>query len=163
MVQRARHIAKGYLIDPEAKKITHVNHDTKDYKQIYDLIDCKPSPFVIVHLDDENIIFIDDEGLLKNPRYFFNIKGYPQPLAGKGLVLGCDSDGDTVSATIEYEDLKKLITYSEHKFHGAVVEDIENADLSKHSALFREGERGFVHKQTPVFGPPEDDDEKETA
>lgn len=145
-VHRAKHLAKGFLIDPKAKKITHVNHDTKDYKQIYDLIDCKPSPFTIVHLDDENMIFIDDEGLLKNPRYFFNIKGYPQPLAGKGLVLGGDSDGETVSATIEYKDLCDLITYSEHSVVDMVTTEGKLPD------------GGFVIGTHPVFGPPEEKD-----
>lgn len=148
VAHKAKHLAKGYLIDPKAKTITHVRHDTKDYRQIYDLIDCKPSPFTIVHLDDENMIFIDDEGLLKNPRYFFNIAGYPQPLAGKGLVLGSNPEGETVSATIEYEDLKKLITYSEH---GMI-------DMVTTEGTLPDGR--FVIGTHPVFGPPENDDVK---
>lgn len=140
---RTKDLAKGYLIDPEAKKITHVRHDTKDYRQIYDIIDCHPSPFTVVHLDDHDVIFVDDEGLLKNPRYFFNIKGYPQPIAGKGLVLGGDSQGETVSANIEYEELCELITFSEHS-----VKDMVTTESKAPGG-------GFIIKTEPVFGPPE--------
>ena len=52
-----------------------------------------------------DLICVDGNGLLKGPVYqFFGVKGYPQPLAGRGLVLGTDDEGDRVSpeTTLEW-------------------------------------------------------------
>lgn len=89
------HIA--VLIDPATRSITEVEYDG-DYKSIYKLIGA--SCFDVVRIDRDDTIFVDDEGLLngKGMRTGFFVYGnYPQPLAGKGLVLGTDEEGESVS------------------------------------------------------------------
>ena len=133
-------LVKGLLIDPKEKTITEVQHDTADYKEIYKLIDCEPSPFTIVHIGDgRDVIFVDDEGLFKDPRYFFTIAGYPQPIAGKGLVLGGNEEGETISAEITLEDLKKVIGFTELSLKG----------FKQYSGTM---DHPFMGKDTPVFG-----------
>ena len=51
-------------------------------------------------------IYVDDEGLYAEDQRFFQHKFYPSPLAGKGLVLGCDMDtGESASASMTLEQL----------------------------------------------------------
>lgn len=141
---------RGYLIDPEKKTIEPVIHNG-DYKQIYKFIgaDC----FDVVRIDDENMIFVDDEGLLNGTRYFFMLKGYPQPFAGKGLLMGSNDEGDTVSSSMRLEDVQKLVVgYRELSVRGFITEERTDAEMPW-------GGKGFSIKSTPVFGPPEPKDE----
>lgn len=43
---------------------------------------------------NRDTIYVDDEGLLKNPEYFFGIKSMDEAIfAGNGYVQGCDEEG----------------------------------------------------------------------
>ena len=57
-----------------------------------------PSPSC--EIGNGDIIYVDDEGLLKPLDWFFAVKGGHQPFAGCGLVLGSNAEGETVSARI---------------------------------------------------------------
>jgi len=52
---------KAILINPFNQTITEVEY-SGDYKEIYKLIEC--STFDCVNIDDDNTLFVDDEGLL---------------------------------------------------------------------------------------------------
>jgi hypothetical protein len=56
-----------------------------------------------------DVLYMDDDGLLKEPKYFFRLTDYgAQPLAGNGIVVGeeiTDDDGDWVG----YADIKMKI------------------------------------------------------
>lgn len=109
---------KGYVIDPEQQTITEIEHNG-DYRQIYELIDNGGSPFCTVRISAANdIIFLDDEGLLKDPEFFFCVSGYAQPLAGKGLVLAIDDEGETVAARISLEALTDMISFRRLRVEG---------------------------------------------
>jgi hypothetical protein len=87
---------RSILIDPFTRTVTEVEY-TGDYKQIYDLIDCDTYDVARINQHGDGI-FVDDEGLFKEQEQkFFLHEDYPQPLAGKGLVLGCDMEtGESV-------------------------------------------------------------------
>lgn len=103
---------KAYLIDPTAQTVSQVEYDG-NYKSIYKLIDCDTFTTVLL-ADDNDAIFVDDEGLLKDePGPFFNLKGYPQPLAGKGLVLGADNEGESVEPTATLDQIKDMISFEQ--------------------------------------------------
>src|SRR5438034_697691 len=106
---------KGLLIDPFALTITEVEHDASDYHDIYRLLSHESMPvdtFDIIHLGDKgDAIFVDDNGNLKPCERFFLIKGYHSALAGKGLVLGADAEGDTQSAKTTLSQLRKVIKF----------------------------------------------------
>jgi hypothetical protein len=154
--KKCLYVARGYLIDPKERKITHVHHDTRHYQEIYKLIDCEPSPFTVVELPNRDVIFVDDEGLLKEPRYFFTIKGYPQPLAGKGLVLGTGPDGQTVSAKMSFQELGEMVGYVELSVRGwqEVEGKMDHPLLGKDTPYFG---------SQPIFGPPTTEDETNDA
>jgi hypothetical protein len=43
-------------------------------------------------------LYVDEEGLLTPGKAFFLIEGYAQPLAGNGLIVGHNDEGESVSA-----------------------------------------------------------------
>jgi Domain of unknown function (DUF3846) len=99
---------RAILIDPVERTITEVEHDG-NYKSIYPQLGC--DLFTCVYLENDDAIFVDDEGLLKGGQHFFKVNTYPQPLAGRGLILGCDADGETVGATISLAEITERITF----------------------------------------------------
>lgn len=109
---------KAILINPFEKSVAEVDY-SGDYHDIYKLIDCD---VFAVSSDGANDIFVDDEGLLKDDltkQAFFWVSGMEQPLAGKGLVLSSDAEGETIAATIDVETLTNRIRwYSAHELLG---------------------------------------------
>jgi len=100
---------RAILIDPVAETVMEVEHNG-DYRNIYDLIDCET--FTVVGIDNDDAIYVDDEGLLKDdPKHFFMFSGYAQPLAGKGLILGTDEEGNSVSPIISIEEVIERVTF----------------------------------------------------
>tara|TARA_R100001460_G_scaffold1072_5_gene4344 strand:+ start:756 stop:1127 length:372 start_codon:yes stop_codon:yes gene_type:complete len=106
----------GYLINPETGTVKTVEHNG-DYRHIYDLIDARTFDVVDIDFDpDTNTrvsLYIDGEGLLdiKPDDLFFKHVGSVYPFKGKGLVLGCDENGETVSPAVSLPDLENSLTY----------------------------------------------------
>lgn len=99
-----------FLIDPFKREVTEV-HFAGDYKQIYPLIDADCFDIARINKHGDGIC-VDDEGLYVEEQAFFYFTDYPQPLAGKGLVLGCRaSDGETIAPTISLEELRSKIEW----------------------------------------------------
>jgi hypothetical protein len=146
---------KAILIDPVNRTIREVDHNG-DYRQIYEYLSDKENglnveTFTVVQIDDVNCIYVDDEGLLKDPRYFFNYHGYPQPLAGRGLVLGTNmEDGESIGTTLSAEEVFDNVRFSQHSVEGFVTEEgkTDHPIAGKDTPFF---------KSTPVFGPPKED------
>lgn len=106
---------KAILIDPYTNTVSEVEHNG-DYREIYKKIDCEC--FTCVNIEDDDTIFVDDEGLLKltEETRFFVFDGYPQPLAGKGLVLGTDDAGETVAVKATLQEIRERVKfYSIHE------------------------------------------------
>ena len=102
-------MATAYLIDPAARTITPVEY-TGHYTNIYTHIgaDCFDCARVYPNGDG---IFVDDEGLLKPQEHFFLHRNYPSPLAGKGLMLGVDSEGESIAPMTSIETLREDIRF----------------------------------------------------
>lgn len=102
---------RAFLIDPEAKTVNEVLFDG-DYHQIYTLIGAEC--FDVCRLPDNDGIFVDDEGLVNGkPQSFFMHIDAMQPLAGKGLVLGCDEQGNTVEPKTTLDHLRRSVVWLE--------------------------------------------------
>lgn len=105
---------KGILIDPFERKVSEVEL-TGDYKEIYKHIHC--DTFDAVRIENGDACFVDDNGLFMKPknqdeqRYFMLSNYYPEPLAGYGLVLGTNSEGESVSHS--FNSLKEFIDKSD--------------------------------------------------
>lgn len=74
--------------------------------------------FTVINIDDGDTLYIDDEGLLKDPEFFFTFGSYPQPLAGNGLILGVDEEGDDTDATLPLDKAVAAITFLRGKVAG---------------------------------------------
>jgi hypothetical protein len=95
---------RAFLIDPFRQEVTEVNY-SGDYKQICEFIDAELFDVARLNANGDGI-YVDDEGLYAEDQRFFQHKFYPNPLAGKGLVLGCDMDtGESASASMTLEQL----------------------------------------------------------
>lgn len=133
---------KAYLIDPFAKTITEVEY-TGEYTNIYEHIgvDC----FTALTINNaRDTIFLDDEGLFREGQKYFLLHKYPQPLPGKGLVLGTDDQGESVSPVISIMQLEQLITFP------AVEITYKRMDVSEEPAdVF--GRPGVRINHIPVF------------
>lgn len=99
---------KAYLINPDDRTITEHEWHRRTVNQldkIYALVNCQT--ITAVHpWPGRDAIYVDDEGLMGGPVYqFFGVLGYPQPVAGRGLVVGTGSDGEDQTPTITMPDL----------------------------------------------------------
>lgn len=100
---------KAILIDPENMTIEEVEY-TGGIEQIYELIDAQCFTVANIGMEGDGI-FVDDEGLLVNEFYAFRFNDYPQPLAGRGLILGCDDEGATTEPKITIEEVRRKISF----------------------------------------------------
>jgi hypothetical protein len=133
-------IVRAILIDPFACTVTETEYDgSKGLAEVYALLSHETMPVDLVtaaysgHLQGRDVIYVDDEGLMKSPQRFFKYSGNPQPLAGKGLIVGTDADGNTISADTPRGYASMMVSFAE--------------------ALERNGEVGLYATRTPWSAP----------
>jgi hypothetical protein len=108
---------KCFLINPYTKTITEEDL-VGDYTAIYTMLSVpehKVSTFAIVNISETEILYVDDNGLLRDlsENRFFLMAGYPQPLAGCGLVIGGNDEGETVASQMTLEQVVKSVTFGD--------------------------------------------------
>ena len=100
---------KAILIDVIDQEVKEVEHDNT-LQNIYDLINCRT--FDLVMIDTVNNIFVDDEGILKDNLYFeYSGSENVFKLAGNGLILGVNDEGNSISPTLTVEDVKGKVSF----------------------------------------------------
>jgi hypothetical protein len=100
---------KALLIDSKNKVVKQIEIG-EHFTEISKAIDC--DVFAAPHiLENEDTMYCDDEGLLKNPQHFFLLDTYPQPIAGNGLILGCDDEGDSIDVKTTLDELISRVTF----------------------------------------------------
>jgi len=109
---------KALFIDPTDETIRFISYDG-DYKSIYRILGCRTFE-AVYPFDNGDTLWIDEEGLLKDSNFAFNIRAdnpkFNQTIMGKALVLGTDAEGESVECKTTLEDLKSRI-----KFQGKVA------------------------------------------
>lgn len=100
---------KAILINPYDQTITQVDY-SGDFRDIYKLIEAEC--FDVANITHGDGIFVDDEGLMNGPTHFFEHADYHSPLAGKGLILGCNSEGESVDCKTTVEEVKSKVKFS---------------------------------------------------
>lgn len=104
---------RAILIDPFARTVTEVEY-TGEYTNINEHI--KAQYFDVVRINRKgDAIFVDDEGLINGNenQAYFGWLGYMNPLAGRGLILGCDDEGESIEPTISLETAQKHVIWLE--------------------------------------------------
>lgn len=100
---------QAILINPFDKTIEEVEY-SGDWKDISSLLEC--DIFTTAYFDDTtDSVFIDDEGLYVEDQAFFTIGDCPQPLAGRGLLLGTDEEGDSTDCKTTLEEAKAMVKF----------------------------------------------------
>jgi hypothetical protein len=109
---------QGYLIDPFTKTVSVVELAGKEnlnqhMQDMYRLLHCDVIG-VVWFMDIDEVVLIDDEGLLKDldEQQFFELCG--GLYAGYGLMVGTDSDGNSVNPSFTVEALRERVSWPDH-------------------------------------------------
>lgn len=102
----------AFIIDPWERTIERVDHDGTT-NNIYKQLTCLERDHVVTcfdacRLDHGDAVFVDDEGLFKGVAVF--MIGDAE-LAGCGMVIGSDSQGDSAPPKISIDELRGLIKW----------------------------------------------------
>ena len=80
-----------------------------DFREIYDLIGCRT--FTVQMIDEDNDLFLDDEGLLvEGEQRYFEYKGLGT-FAGKGLIMAHDDEGDSIATTLDLMEVSSMVEF----------------------------------------------------
>lgn len=106
---------KAILIDVKNEEVREIDFN-ETLEHIYELVDC--ATFDVLRLDGVNGIYVDDEGLFVEDQLFFTYHGdnYSHTLAGNGLVLGVDSEGNSISPTVTVEEVREAVDFQPRGF-----------------------------------------------
>ena len=99
---------KVILINPFEETVKEAVYGG-DFREIYALIDCRT--FTIQMIDEENDLFLDDEGLLvEGAQRYFEYKGLGT-FAGKGLIMAHDNEGDSKATTLDLKEVSSMVKF----------------------------------------------------
>lgn len=107
----------AYLINPSERTIEAVSMKggSNHLADLQALIGCRT--ITSTPLGDHDIVYCDDEGLLGDPVFqFFGVKGNPDPIAGKGVVVGIDADGYDIAPRMTVDEVKANTFFIERLF-----------------------------------------------
>ncbi len=114
-------VMQAYFINPFSQNVTTVDYDG-NYESIGRMIDASRGYFDVVRLDqNQDAAFVDDEGLYVENQRFWIHRNYPQPLAGKALILGCNDEGDSTEPKTSFEELVGDIRFIGDRFELALL------------------------------------------
>jgi hypothetical protein len=100
---------KAILINAKTKEVKEVEMG-KDYQEIYKQLECELFT-AGAYLDKEDVIYVDDEGLINGTDVFFTFEGAHQPFAGNGLIMGTDDEGESTDCKINLTEVTKRVKF----------------------------------------------------
>lgn len=110
---------KAIFIDVKKETVERIELPDNSHARmtrIYALLGCRYVD--AVRLDTANdAVFVDDEGLLgdMSQQRFFWLEGTHAPLAGFGIILGADYEGETVAPTITLEEVQSRLHFVRYR------------------------------------------------
>lgn len=108
---------KAILIDPTMRTVTETEldfgegGDTRELDVVYAAIGCDLVD--IVRLPHNNMLILDDEGLLK-PNRLFRIEGYPEMLAGKTLLVGDNNENFRQPPHVTLDEARQMVSWTNY-------------------------------------------------
>ena len=96
---------KAIFIDSQNQIIKEIAIDD-DFKEIQRLVG---GYFDAVKLSCGNILWVNDEGLLQDKNYFFEIE--ERLLAGNGVILGDDKKGNSISTKLTVPEVVSRVRF----------------------------------------------------
>jgi hypothetical protein len=109
-------MTQAYLITPENQTVEAIEIDLGDYLNISRAIGV--DYFDIVHLNPYgDVVFVDDEGRLngratKDGLFWLTGDAATVELAGKGLVLGTNDEGESIAPTVSLPTVRAMVSFA---------------------------------------------------
>ena len=100
---------RAIIINPEDRTITETEIDGS-LKSLQQIVGGLIDP-VYQGLDEPHHCYVNEEGLLDDPQYFFMFKDGHQPLAGHGVILSTTDDGGEAPCTLSLDWVKERVTF----------------------------------------------------
>ena len=97
---------KTILIDPYDQSISYVDISDSNIQDYYSVMQC--SCFDVIRLGDGVIMFVDDEGILKDNRYFQLGR---QTFAGRSIIADSTDDGGTTDSHLTIDQVSEKIEW----------------------------------------------------
>ena len=94
------------LIDPYDQSLSYVHISDSNIQDYYSVMQC--SCFDVVRLGNGVIMFVDDEGILKNNRYF---QLGSQNFAGRCIIATETDDGGTTDCNLTIEQVAEKLEW----------------------------------------------------
>jgi len=101
---------KAILINATNRTVTEVEIND-DLQSIYKVMGVDMIQ-TATYLPKNDIIYVDEEGMLKPMMNFFIYEGAHQPFAGNGLVVGTSRGGKTVAPKISVDEVRKNVKFA---------------------------------------------------
>jgi hypothetical protein len=102
---------KGIKINSEKHTLEYVTLG-EDFREIYPIIGPNCNTFACpITFDNEDSIYVDDEGMFQDYRNGFKMQDWAYPILGNGLILGADEEGESVDVKTTIEELKSKIIF----------------------------------------------------
>jgi len=130
---------RAILINPEKRTVSEIEHPGGGYRETNRILGCNEytlgawlngsisKGFDAVYASDDPLEDRD------NPRFWFQVdadRNPPSsfPIAGLGLALGTNAEGESCDVRISVDELAKRITFTQRKFRGFTVESSDEGD-----------------------------------
>lgn len=106
---------RAILIDPTTETVTEI--EVQKFKDLYRICEC--TMVEAVRMPAGHQLWLDEEGLLKpEPKPFFQVPWYPQPLCGKAVLLGTDARGEIDDAEPNLVGFELVVSFPNVRFVG---------------------------------------------
>lgn len=104
---------QAFLIDPEIKSIEKVDRDFEKLEELQAAVEgyIELAAYIVDKDGGENVVYCDEEGMLKLQFAFTRLESAPNPLAGRLLVLGSDGEGGSTDVKISEEELRGMVSF----------------------------------------------------
>lgn len=99
---------KALFIDVIKRTVTEI--EIADWREIAPKLDCRTFACPLT-FDNEDTVYVDDEGLLVPFTGAFLIEGAPQPYMGNGILLGGNDEGGSEDVKTTADKLREKITF----------------------------------------------------
>lgn len=105
-------LLRGVLIDPIAKTVSEIEIDNNSLETIRKHVLGNTQGGFLTHVRGPDcFVWLDDEGLFKPNQHFFKWSWHTQPLAGKGVVIGYDQQGNDVDCPLSVTDIQGAVRF----------------------------------------------------
>lgn len=104
---------KGFIIDPELNWVEEVDKDFEKLEELQAAVEgyIEVAGYVKDKSGGENVIYCDEEGMLKLQLAYTQLNFAPNPLAGRLLVIGTDDEGNSTDSTLSLEELRGMVKF----------------------------------------------------